>query len=109
MTWPSGQNLQRYFMLYSQVHGIGDGVPLGYRIAEHATVCAFLGWTALLIELLFPLVLFWRRASLIFIPAVVLIHAGTALFMHIFFLDLPLLIIFVDWSKVTTLFARASR
>lgn len=98
--WPDAENVQGYLMAYAQIAGIGGAPTIGYRIAAHPAICSLIGWTGLLVELLFPLALLSRRAAAILVPMGLLIHAGTALLMRIFFLDALLLLIFVDWSKV---------
>src|SRR5262249_37547113 len=64
--WGDGVSLQHYLLLRGQ--------PIGYWLAEHAAVCTVLSVATLVLELTFPVVLFWPRLRWLFVPAVVAFH-----------------------------------
>jgi len=71
---------------------------LGYAVAGSPLACAFLGWAGLLFDLGFPLVLFSAAARWILLPAAVVFHVGNSVLFRIFFQNVTLLLLFVNWD-----------
>lgn len=96
--WASGENMRGYLLLLNQGLMAEPGRSLGYALAEQRWACSVLGMAGLAFESAFPLVLFSRRARLVLLPLAVLFHLGNSLLFRISFQNLPLLLLFVDWS-----------
>jgi hypothetical protein len=98
--WALGDNL-RWVM-----YGISDqnARPIGPAIflAAHPLLTHIVAVAALLTELAFPLVLWKPRAGWILVPAVVLMHLGIGLTMHLDYSvwALTAVIVFVPWDDV---------
>lgn len=99
LAWPTVENVRRYLLGLNQGLATHPVSSLGYAVAELPWVCAFLGWAGLAFEFLFPLVLFSRMARLLLLPLALLFHAGNALLFRIFFPNIFLLLLFVDWDR----------
>jgi HTTM domain len=99
LAWPAAENVRRYLLLLNQGLSSTPAGSLGYAVADLAWACALLGWCALAFELAFPLVLFSRAARLVLLPLAVLFHLGNGLLFRIFFQNVFLLLVFVDWDR----------
>ena len=66
--------------------------------APLAAACTFLAWAGAVFELVFPAVLFVSGASWIFVALAVLFHVGNSVLFRIFFPNVWLLALFVDWD-----------
>lgn len=96
--WPTAANVRGYLLLLNQALSTDPPATLGYALAAHPAACALLGWGGLLFELAFPLVLVSRTARRVLLPLAVLFHAGNALLFRIFFQNVFLLLLFVEWG-----------
>ena len=67
-------------------------------MAQWPWACALLGGGGLAFELAFPLVLFSRIARRILLPLAAVFHVANSLLFRIFFQNVPLLLLFVDWD-----------
>ncbi|MSR46878.1 MAG: hypothetical protein EXS13_07430 [Planctomycetes bacterium] len=95
--WLNGYTLQGYLLQ----EGVFWGTSSSVWLARHHGLCVVLSWGALLVELLFPLVLWQRRLALLFVPAAAAIHLGIWVTMRApFWLYLPLYAVFVPWSRL---------
>lgn len=74
--------------------------PLAHFLVEHPTICLLIAAFTVLLELAFPLVLVSRRAMAILVPLAVIGHIGIYLVLGVVFLNVPLLLLFVDWDLV---------
>lgn len=97
--WPTVENVRRYLLALNQGLSADPVSSLGYAVADRAWACALIGWGGLAFEFAFPLVLFSRVARLVLLPLAVLFHAGNALLFRIFFQNVFLLLLFVDWDR----------
>jgi hypothetical protein len=87
--WGDGVSLQHYLLLRGQ--------PVGYWLAEHPAVCAVLSVTTLVLELTFPVVLFWPRLRWLYVPAAVAFHLVSEYVLGVgFSFFLPFLLVYVD-------------
>jgi hypothetical protein len=106
LDWALGDNIRFVLLWGSPASGRWD--DLGSWIAEHAFAYRGIGVGMLLVELTFPLALWWRRA----LPAYALAAAGLHVATHLFLgLDywtwaLAVLLLAVDWPAAV---ARATR
>jgi hypothetical protein len=99
LAWPAAENVRLYLLLLNQGLSNTPAVSLGYAVADLPWALALLGWGGLLFELAFPLVLFSRAARLVLLPLAVLFHLANGLLFRIFFQNVFLLLLFVDWDR----------
>jgi len=99
LAWPTVENVRRYLLLLNQGLSNAPAGSLGYALADVPWACALLAWGGLVLELVFPLVLVSRAARLILLPLAVLFHVANGLLFRIFFQNVFLLLLFVDWER----------
>jgi hypothetical protein len=99
LAWPTAENVRRYLLLLNQGLSGHPASSAGYALADVPWACALLGWGGLVFELVFPLVLFSRTARLVLLPLAVLFHVANGVLFRIFFQDVFLLLLFVDWGR----------
>jgi hypothetical protein len=58
------------------------------------------GWAGLAFELAFPLVLVSGTARLVLLPAAFAFHLANSVLFRIFFQNVPLLLLFVNWDRL---------
>jgi hypothetical protein len=100
LAWPTAANVRGYLLLLNQGLAVDPASTLGYALAEHPLACALLGGGGLAFELAFPLVLVSRGARRVLLPLAVLFHLGNALLFRIYFQNVFLLLLFVDWAAL---------
>jgi hypothetical protein len=74
--------------------------PWAAAVAASPLACWSIGGGTLIVELLWPLVLVSGRARAVLVPLAVVGHIGTAGTLGLVFLNLPLVLLFVDWDAV---------
>ncbi len=104
--WVSAENLRRWLLMFNQEDQVAMFTTVGPWLAEHPTLLLGAAVATIAFDLGFILVLFFRWARWVFLPTAVLFHAGIALSMNIAFLNLPQLLLFVDWERLPTIGAR---
>lgn len=98
LEWASAENMRRWMLVLGQLHGSSPEGSLAYRLAA-TPVPSFIGWLGLALELTFPAALFWREARIVLIPAALLFHLANGAIFHIWFQEVAVLLLFVDWRK----------
>jgi hypothetical protein len=78
----------------------GVTTPLAAMVADSRLACWTIAILTMLVEVLFVLVPFSRWAARILVPLAALGHIGIVLVLGIVFLNLPLLLIYLDWDRV---------
>jgi hypothetical protein len=106
--WISGENVRRWFLLLNQQDQFGVFNDLGPWLAEQAALCWVIAAATILLELLFPVVLVSLAARRILVPAAVIGHFGIMLAMNIAFLNVPQLLIFVNWNWLRQRLSRSA-
>ncbi len=96
--WISAENLRGWLLVMNQLDQIVVFDRLGPWIAERPLLCLTLAAATVALDMGFVAVLFWRRARLVLVPAALAFHTGILLAMNIAFLNVPQLLVFVDWS-----------
>jgi hypothetical protein len=96
--WASAVNIERWLHMFNQRDQLVVFDTLGPWIAARPGLCLAIGVSTLALELSFVSVLFWRAARRVLVPLVALWHLGIAFAMNIAFLNVPLLLAFVDWD-----------
>ena len=70
-------------------------------LADRHVLCVALSWATLLVEGLFPMVLWRPRLAPLFVSATAATHVGIWITMRApFWLYLPLFAVFVPWSRL---------
>ena len=96
--------------LLRQQYHISDGDPLttwGVIVAHHAWAAHAMAASAILIETLYPLVLFSRRARLVLVPAGLLFLVGIRVLMGPTFEQFMMCYVFwIPWARVVAFFRR---
>jgi hypothetical protein len=96
--WAAADNMRRYLLLLNQGLAADPPSSLGYAVAASPLACALLGWGGLAFELLFPAILFRPRLRIAVLPLAALFHLANSLLFRIFFQNVALLLLFVDWG-----------
>ncbi len=96
--WISAENVRRWLLVPSQQEQTSVFRDLGPWLADRPWLCVGIGSAALLIDLLFIATPFSRWLRRLLVPAAALGHVGILLAMNIFFINLPQLLIFVNWE-----------
>lgn len=96
--WMFATNQRLWFLYFSQIDQ--DIVFSGFArfFADHLWLCGLVGIGAIALDLGFILVLVWPRSRRVIIPLAVLFHLGILFTDNIFFINLPQLLIFVNWD-----------
>ena len=98
--WMSAENIGRWMLVFSQQDQIIVSSQIGIWLADRPMVCWLIGISSLSLDLGLITMVVWPRLRKWLIPAVLLFHAGILLTMGILFLNIPQLLIFVDWASL---------
>jgi hypothetical protein len=98
--WVSVESVQRYILQYAQNDQFNVFTTLGTWIADRPALCLAAAVVALIVDFGFITVLIWRRARPWILPLVAVWHLLILLSFNMAFLEAPLLLLFVDWSRV---------
>jgi hypothetical protein len=96
--WASAVNIERWLYMFNQRDQLVVFDQMGPWIAARPGLCLLIGVGTLALELSFASVLSWHAARRVLVPLVALWHLGIAFAMNIAFLNVPLLLAFVDWD-----------
>jgi hypothetical protein len=100
--WATADNLRGWLLALDQHYQAPEmGASLARALAASPAACWILAVGGLAFELLSPLVLFSRRARLLFVPVALAFHLVNALAFHIVFQEFPLVLLFLDWDAVS--------
>jgi hypothetical protein len=102
VSWMDPENLRSWFLLFSQLDQVmREGAlfnTLGPWIADHWLLCLIAGVYGVVVNLLFVSTLVSRRARWFFVPDAVFFHILVFLTLNIFWLNMPQLLVFVNWQ-----------
>jgi hypothetical protein len=99
-SWASADNVRGHLLALNQALVADPAASWGYAVARHPLACGALAWAGLALEFAFPLVLFSRAARFVLLPAAAFFHAANSILLRIFFQNVPLLLLFVDWEAL---------
>jgi hypothetical protein len=99
-SWADAENVRGHLLVLNQALVLPPSSSLGYAVAASPLACAALGWGGLAFELAFPLVLVSAFARGVLVPAAAVFHAANSILFRIFFQNVPLLLLFVDWDAL---------
>jgi len=100
--WVSAANLRHWLLVFNQEDQIAVFHALGRWIADRPTLCLAVAVGTLAFDLSFIVVVLWKRARIVYLPLALVFHAGILFSMNIAFLNVPQLLLFVDWDRLTT-------
>ncbi len=98
--WISAENIRRWLLVPSQQEQTSVFGGLGPWIADRPSLCFAIGTAAMIVDLLFIAAPFSRWVRRVLVPAAALGHVGILFAMNIFFINLPQLLIFVNWDPL---------
>jgi hypothetical protein len=98
--WVASGNLR--WVLYAASDTQPDPNPFALFVADRPVLAHLLAAATLLVELGFPLVLWRPRLAWVFVPAVLAMHAGIGLAMHLDYsiMAAVVLVVLVDWPAL---------
>jgi hypothetical protein len=99
-SWASAENVRGHLLALNQALVAPAASSWGYAVARHPLACGALAWAGLLLEFAFPLVLFSATARSVLLPAAAVFHLANSVLFRIFFQNVPLLLLFVDWDAL---------
>ncbi len=97
-SWVSAENLRRWLQYFAETDTVAVFTTLGPWIAQHAALCLAAAVGAVVVDLGFMASVPSRAARRIFLPAALMMHAGILVSLNIAFLNVPQLLVFVDWD-----------
>lgn len=100
LAWADPEYIRRWLLLLNQEEQLVVFRRLGLWLASQPLACLAIGVGGFAMDLGFVLVLFSKRARMVLVPMAVLFHAVIVVTMNIFFLNVPQLLLFVDWEAV---------
>lgn len=100
--WASASNLRNWLLYFSEEDQVRVFHTLGPWLAARPLLCQIIGIGTLIFELVFITVLFSKTARRLLVPLALVFHLGILLGMNLAFLNVPQLLVFVDWDVVAT-------
>ena len=97
--WVSGDNMRAWLLVFAQEDQVSTVSHLTFWVANQPLLCWFMAIGGLSLDLGLITMVIWPRLRVWWISAALLFHAGVALTMGIVFLNIPQLLIFVDWES----------
>jgi hypothetical protein len=98
--WVASGNIR--WVLYASSDGQPEPNPFALFVADRPVLAHLVAAATLAVELGFPLVLWRPRLAWLFVPAVVAMHAGIGLAMHLDYsvMAATVLVVMVDWPAL---------
>jgi hypothetical protein len=96
--WVSAENLRGHLLILNQILHPDPAASLGYQVAGSTLACAALAGLGLAFEVAFPAVLFSAGARRVLVPLAAAFHVANSVLFRIFFQNVTLLLLFVDWE-----------
>ncbi len=106
--WASASNLRSWLLYFSEEDQVRVFHTLGRWLAERPLLCQVIGVGTLILELGFITVLFSKTARRLLVPLAAVFHLGILLSMNLAFLNVPQLLVFVDWDVAAAWLRRKS-
>lgn len=100
--WLEAGNIRGHLLVLNQALSADPVASWGYALARHPALCALVAWVGIAGEFAFPLVLVSERARRLLLPLAALFHVANSLLFRIFFQNVWLLLLFVDWDRRPT-------
>lgn len=100
--WASASNLRSWLLYFNEEDQVRVFHTLGPWLAERPQLCQIIGVGTLIFELGFIAVLFSKTARRLLVPLAAVFHVSILLSMNLVFLNVPQLLVFVDWDAMAT-------
>jgi hypothetical protein len=97
LSWISGSNIQG---MAATIGTTWSSPPWARWVAERPVLCSAIAVGTMILEMGFILVPFSRVAARILVPAAAIGHVGITLAFGIVFLNIPCLLIYLDWDRI---------
>ena len=97
LLWMSGDNIRESLFLVATFGP--EGPPWAGFVASRPLLYWFIAIATIPAEVLFPLALFSRTAARIMVPLMLFGHLLIIPVLGLFFFNIPLLLLFVDWDR----------
>lgn len=102
LDWMTGETLRNYLfrssIIYSDINALAHLLSLNDRLIRFPLICNALAFFAVLAEVTAPAAFFWRRASYIVLPLIVLLQVGIFFTMYVRFTPyLALVAAWINW------------
>jgi hypothetical protein len=98
--WASASNIRNWMLRCTQEEQIRVFHTLGTWIADRPFLCWSVGIGTLMFEFGMVTALFWKWPRRVLVPLAAVFHLGILLAMNLVFLNVPQLLVFVDWDRV---------
>jgi hypothetical protein len=102
LSWASADTVSRSIIWTAS--SFYEFPPWAESVARNSFLCGTIAIVTLASEVLFPIVLVSPRAAAILIPLALIGHIGVAMTIGVVFLNIPMLLIFVDWDALAARF-----
>ena len=96
--WATGAHIRESVLLFATWGNLTP--PLAATVAANPALCWAIGIGTLAAELSFPLALVSPVAARLLVPLMFAGHLGIAAVYGIYYFNLPMLLVFVDWGRV---------
>ena len=96
--WLSGEIIRQWLLVLSLDNQVAVFSTIGRWIVARPAVCQVIALGTIVFEMSFVLAVFWKRARVVLVSLALLFHIGVIFAMNIFWLNLPQLLVFVDWD-----------
>lgn len=106
--WIAGQNIRQLIWYMGVWPSPGPFQQLGPWLASLPGIPLVIAVSTTVFECSFPLVLFSRPARRILVPVAFAFHIGIAAAMNLFYPNMPLLLIFVNWDWLRSRLSRSA-
>ena len=100
--WISAENIRRWLLVFNQQDQIAVFDRLGPWLAQRDQLTFLIALAAIALDFGFVVALFSRRWRGWLVATAVGFHAGILLSMNIAFLNVPQLLVFLDWDRMHT-------
>lgn len=104
--WLTAENIRGWLLALNQVLDPFPPASFGYAVAAVPVLCGSIAWAGLAFELGAPAGLFTRAGRRVFLPVAGLFHLANSLLFGVFFHNVTLLLLFVDWEAVQSRLGR---
>ena len=98
--WVSSENLRRWLLVFNQQDQIARFDWIGPWLAQNDTLTWLIAAAAICLDLVFVIVLFVPRLRAWLVATALAFHLGILLTMNIAFLNVPQLLVFVNWDWI---------
>lgn len=100
LSWTTAANIRGHLLILNQILHPDPASSVGFAVASSPWACATIAWAGLVFELGFPVILFSRAARWVLVPVAAAFHVANSVLFRIFFQNVTLLLLFVDWDAL---------